>query len=201
MLTVAGLQVPVMPLSERAGSEGMLLPSQAVRLVPKANVGVVLLLTVTDNVVGKAQSPVAGVKVYVPELVLLTVAGLHVPAMPLVEVAGKAGAIAPLQMDSVVPNANTGVTFGFTVTVKLAGSAQTPAAGVNVYVPLLLLSTVAGLHVPLIPLVDVAGNAGTTPPSQIVNVVPNINDGVTFGVMVTVNVAVVAHWLAAGVNV
>ena len=63
MLTVAGLQVPVMPLSESVGSEGMLLPWQAVRLVPKANVGVVLLLTVTVNVVGKAHSPAAGVNV------------------------------------------------------------------------------------------------------------------------------------------
>ena len=132
MLTVAGLQVPVMPLSESVGSEGMLLPSQAVRLVPKANVGVVLLLTVTVNVVGKAQRPAAGVKVYVPEAVLLIVAGLQVPAMPLVELAGNAGAVAPLQMASVVPNANTGVTFGFTVTVKLAGKAQRPAVGVNV---------------------------------------------------------------------
>ena len=67
-----------------------------------------------------------------PELVLLMVAGLQVPAMPLVDVAGKAGAVAPLQMASVVPKSNTGVTFGFTVTVKLAGSAQSPAVGVKV---------------------------------------------------------------------
>jgi hypothetical protein len=53
--------------------------------------------------------------------------------------------------------------------------------------------TVAGLHVPVIPLPDVFGNAGTVPPSQIVNVVPKLNVGVMFGFTVTVNVVVVAH--------
>jgi hypothetical protein len=50
-------------------------------------------------------------------------------------------------------------------------------------------------------LVDVAGNAGTEPPLQIVNDVPNVNVGVTFGLTVTANVVVVAHCPAAGVNV
>lgn len=63
---------------------------------------------------------------------MLIVAGLHVPAIPLLDVEGKAGAVAPLQMASVVPKVNTGVTFGFTVTVKLAGKAQRPAVGVKV---------------------------------------------------------------------
>ncbi len=53
--------------------------------------------------------------------------------------------------------------------------------------------TVAGLHVPVIPLLDVFGNAGTVPPSQITNVVPKLNVGVMFGFTVTVNVVVVAH--------
>lgn len=121
--------------------------------------------------------------------------------IPFVEVVGRAGAVLPAQRLNEVPKLNTGVTFGFTVTAKLTGNAQTPAAGVKVYVPELLLSTVAGLQVPEIPLVDVAGKAGTIPPSQMVKAVPKVNVGVTFGVMVTVNVAVVAHWLAAGVNV
>ena len=129
------------------------------------------------------------------------VAGLHVPVMPFKEVAGRAGAVEPAQMFSALPKLNDGVTLGLTVTTKLTGNAHMPAVGVKVYVPLLLLSTVAGLHVPVMPLVEVFGKAGTTPPSQMVSEVPNVNDGVTFGVMVTVNVAVVAHWLAAGVNV
>jgi len=45
---------------------------------------------------------------------LLTVAGLQVPVMPLVEVVGKTGAAAPLQMGATA--LNVGVIFGFTVT-------------------------------------------------------------------------------------
>ncbi len=39
------------------------------------------------------------------------------------------------------------------------------------------------------------------PPAQIVRVVPKLNVGVMFGLTVTVNVVVVAHWPAAGENV
>jgi len=63
------------------------------------------------------------------------------------------------------------------------------------------LSTVEGFHVPVIPFVDVAGNAGTVPPAQIVKLVPKLNTGTMFGVTVTVNVAVVAHSPAVGVKV
>jgi hypothetical protein len=63
------------------------------------------------------------------------------------------------------------------------------------------LLTVAGLQVPVIPFEDVAGKDGTTPPEQIVSVVPKLNDGVTFGFTVTVNVAATAHSPAEGVNV
>jgi hypothetical protein len=51
------------------------------------------------------------------------------------------------------------------------------------------------------PLVDVVDKAGTVPPAQIVNVVPKLKAGVIFGLTVTVNVAVVAHCPAVGVNV
>jgi hypothetical protein len=70
--------------------------------------------------------------VYVPLAVLLTVAGLQVPATPFVDVFGKAGTVPPEQMLSVVPKLNVGVTFGVTVTVKLVGTAHRPAVGVNV---------------------------------------------------------------------
>ena len=63
----------------------------------------------------------------------------------------------------------------------------------KVYVPLAVLLTVAGLQVPVIPLSDVVGRVGTVPPLQIVNDVPKLKVGVTFGFTVTVNVAVVAH--------
>ena len=54
---------------------------------------------------------------------------------------------------------------------------------------------------PVIPLSDAVGNAGTVPPAQIVSAVPKLNVGVIFGSTVTVNVVVVAHNPAVGVNV
>jgi hypothetical protein len=124
-----------------------------------------------------------------------------VPVMPLTEVFGKDGTASPLQIVSVVPNENTGVAFGFTVTVNVTAGAQIPAVGVNVYVSEAVLLTVAGFHVPVIPLEEVVGNAGTVPPEQIVRLFPKANVGVTFGFTVTVNVVPKAHWPAAGVNV
>lgn len=56
-----------------------------------------------------------------------------------------------------------------------------------------VLLTVAGLHVPVMPLVEVPGKAGTVPPEQIDKLVPKLKDGVRFGATVTLNVVVVAH--------
>ena len=53
--------------------------------------------------------------------------------------------------------------------------------------------TVAGLQVPVMPLVEVPGSAGTVPPEQIDKLVPKLNAGVIFGATVTLNVVVVAH--------
>jgi hypothetical protein len=91
--------------------------------------------------------------------------------------------------------------FGATVTLNVTGSAQTPPEGVNVYVAEFWLSTIAGLHVPLMPLFDVVGNAGTEPPAQMFNEVPKLNVGVAFGLTVTEKFAVVAHCPPDGVNV
>ena len=63
---------------------------------------------------------------------MLTVAGLHVPVIPLVDVAGKVGTDSPAQMVRVVPKLNAGVVLLFTVTVNVTGMAQIPAVGVNV---------------------------------------------------------------------
>ena len=63
------------------------------------------------------------------------------------------------------------------------------------------LLTVTGLHVPLMPFVEVLGKAGTVPSVQIVSVVPKSNRGVMFAFTVTVKVAGVAHCPAVGVNV
>jgi hypothetical protein len=50
-------------------------------------------------------------------------------------------------------------------------------------------------------LTDVVGKEGTPVPEHMVNEVPKLNVGVMFGFTVTVNVAVVAHCPAVGVNV
>ena len=56
----------------------------------------------------------------------------------------------------------------------------------------------AGAQVPVIPLSDVVGKAVKVAPEQIE--ATGVNVGVTFGLTVTVNVAVVAHWPAVGVK-
>ena len=62
------------------------------------------------------------------------------------------------------------------------------------------MSIVAGLHVPVKPLPDVVGNAGTVPPSHIVREVPILKLGVILGATVTENVTGGAQ-LTEGVNV
>ena len=56
------------------------------------------------------------------------------------------------------------------------------------------------LHVPIIPSIDVPGNAGTVPPAQIVRLVPKLNVGVMIGLTMTENNPVDAHWPAVGAN-
>ena len=77
--------------------------------------------------------------------------------------------------------------------------AHCPAAGVNVYVPDVVLLTVAGFHVPVMPFVDVVGKTGDALPEHIGATAANV--GVVCGVTVTINVLVVAHCPAEGVNV
>jgi hypothetical protein len=65
------------------------------------------------------------------EAVLLTVAGLQLPVIPLIEVVGKVGDVAPSQMLCEVPKLNVGVRLGFTVTLNTSVVAQIPAEGVK----------------------------------------------------------------------
>ena len=126
-----------------------------------------------------------------------TVAGFHVPVIPFDDVVGNTGAADPGHIAGI--DANVGTVCGLTVTVSVAVVAHCPAAGMNVYVPVVVLSTVAGDHVPLIPLVEDAGSTGAADPLQIAGIAVNI--GVVCGLTVTVSVAVLAHCTAAGVNV
>ena len=61
--------------------------------------------------------------------------------------------------------------------------------------------TVAGLHTPTIPFVDVRDRSGTGLSVQTVSAAPKLKSGVIVGVTVTVKVVVVAHCPAVGVNV
>ena len=61
---------------------------------------------------------------------LLTVAGLHVPATPLLDVVGNTGAVEPLHVGAGVVNAGT--VRGVTVTVSVAVVAQSVPVGANV---------------------------------------------------------------------
>ena len=57
-----------------------------------------------------------------PVAVLLTVAGLQVPVIPLLEVAGRAGATEPEHIGAIT--VNVGVTWLFTVTVRVVVKAH-----------------------------------------------------------------------------
>ena len=100
------------------------------------------------------------VYVVVPAVAVLIVAGLQVPVMPLLDVAGNVGAV--LFWHSGPIAVNDGVICGSTTMVNVASIAHCPADGVNVYVvvPAVAVLMVAGLHVPVMPFVEVAGNAG-----------------------------------------
>jgi hypothetical protein len=120
--------------------------------------------------------------------------GLQVPVIPLAEVVDKLGTVAPIQMDKVVPKLKVGVTIGFTVTVKVVVALHCgDGSGVKVYTPDVVVLTVAGFQLPVMPFVEVDGNVGTVPPLQIVKEVPKLKVGMVLGVTVTSKVVVTAH--------
>jgi hypothetical protein len=117
-----------MPFVDVVGSIGAVAPVQIG--FTAANVGVMLELTVTSNVVVVAHCPAAGVNVYVPDDVLLTVAGLHIPVTPFVDVAGSIGAVDPVQIGFTA--AKVGMMLELTVTSNVVVAAHCPAVGVNI---------------------------------------------------------------------
>jgi hypothetical protein len=122
-------------------------------------------------------------------VVLLMIAGFQVPVIPLVDVNGKTGGVLPLQIGPMA--VKTGVAFGVTVMVMVSFFAHWPADGVNTYDPVVVLFTVAGSHVPVIPLVDVSGKTGGVLPLQIGPMVANA--GVIMGETVRFNVTILSH--------
>ena len=65
--------------------------------------------------------------------------------------------------------------------------------------PVVVLLTVAGLQVPVIPFVEVVGNVGGTAPLQIGAIALKV--GKTEGLTVTISVEEEAHCPIAGVNI
>ena len=136
----------------------------------------------------------------VPSAEVLITAGLQVPAIPLLEVAGNTGAVRFRQRGPMA--SKTGVTEVAMVMDKVAGGAQAPAAaGVNMYtvVPAVLVLITAGNQVPAIPLLEVAGNAGAVLLRQISPITSKV--GVVAGVTLILMVTGVAHTPASGVKV
>ena len=78
-----------------------------------AKVVVTFGVTVTEAVVGVAQAPAVGVNTYEPEVVLLIVAGAHVPVIEFVDVVANVGAVDPSQIADEIEK--VGVTIGLTV--------------------------------------------------------------------------------------
>ena len=62
---------------------------------------------------------------------MLTTAGLQVPVIPLSEVVGNIGAVAPLQTEVGIA-AKTGIVFGVIAMFIEIGTAHRPAVGVKI---------------------------------------------------------------------
>jgi hypothetical protein len=195
LLTTFGDQVPITPLVDVLGKVGAVVPLQKGASV--ANVGTIVSVTVTDNVVVVAHWPAVGEKVYTADDMLLTTTGFHVPVIPLVDVVGNTGAVAPLHIAGIA--VKVGVVFATTVTVKGTVAKHPAVVAVNIYVPLAVLLTVAGLQVPVTPLVDVVGKIGAVAPLHIAAI--GLNVGVTIGFTTTDKVVALAQNPTVGVKV
>jgi hypothetical protein len=193
VLFKAGLHVPVIPLVEVVGRSGTADPEQYGPA--EENEGVMFELIFIVRVVETAHWPGSGVNVYVV-VVVLSIAGLHAPEIPFVDVVGRAGIVAPEQYGPTV--LKVGTVFEFMNMVIVAVVAHCPAVGVKVYVVVVVLS-IAGLHVPVIPFVEVVGSAGIVAAVQYDPA--GVKVGVVCGVIVMDKVVVVAHCPAVGVKV
>ena len=96
-------------------------------------------------------------------VVVLFIAGLQVPVIPFVDVVGNAVIVAPEQYGP--SGLKVGVVPEVMLIVKVVVDAHCPAVGVKVYVVVAVLF-IDGLHVPVMPFVDVVGKVGITAPEQ-----------------------------------
>ena len=163
------------------------------------NVGIIFGLTVIVKVVKvvDAHWPVFGVKVYVVVAVLFN-AGDQLPVMPFVEIVGNAVNGAPEQIAETA--AKVGVLIGLTVIVNVVNVVEVhwPGFGVKVYIVVVVLSNV-GDQLPVIPFVEIVGNAANGEPLQIGETAVKV--GVIIGLTVIVIWVVVPHSPEFGVKV
>ena len=91
---------------------------------------------------------------------VLITAGFHEPLIPLLDITGNAGATLFWHNGPICVNA--GVICVVIDTVIVVTAPHWPASGVNVYVvgPKVEVLITAGLHVPVMPLIEVVGSAG-----------------------------------------
>ncbi|AWA29418.1 hypothetical protein HYN48_04575 [Flavobacterium magnum] len=95
VLSKAGDQLPVMPLSDTVGRAANAAPEQIGITCVKS--GVMFGFTVMVIVAARAHCPASGVNVYVVVAVLFK-AGDQVPITPLLDVVGSAAKVAPEQI-------------------------------------------------------------------------------------------------------
>ena len=126
-------------------------------------------------------------------------AGFHVPVILLFDVVGKEGAVLFWHNGAIC--VNVGVICDVITTSIVVAIPHWPAFGVHVYVvvPIADVLMVAGLQVPVIPLLDVVGNADAVLFWQ--NGPSCVNVGVICVEITTSIVATTAHCPVAGVKV
>ncbi len=134
-----------------------------------------------------------------PDVVLLTTAGLQVPVIPLVEVVGNTGAVEPAQNAGIA--AKAGVTWLVMVISMVVVVPHWFASGVKVYVvvPKAVVLIVAGLQLPVIRLLEVVGNTGAVLLRHNGPIASKLDT--TELAMVMSTVTAVAHCPTAGVKV
>ena len=121
------------------------------------------------------------------------------PLMPFSDVDGSCGAEAFTQNGPI--GSNTGIIVLVTTILKVVLVAHWPGYGVNVYVlvPATLVSITAGLHVPVMLLLEMTGNEGA---AELMQSGPIwLNDGVMTGLTIIVREAVLVQRPASGINV
>lgn len=111
--------------------------------------------------------------------------------IPLLDVVGSDGGVLFWQTGPIW--LNVGATCDVMVILNVAGSAQIPGVGVNVYVdvPGVDVLIVAGLHLPVMPLLEVTGNVGAVEFWHNGPIGEKV--GLSLGVIVTFTTNVLAH--------